>query len=621
MCRNHQSASISRRRFLQTSSLAAAAAGISLRNSAAWASEPPLPAPLTEFGYPDVAISSDLHEAQLMNTHSVLMALSEDSLLKPFRQMSGMPAPGDDLGGWYNYDPNYDYRKGFDEGFAPGCTFGQWVSALARVYAITGEEETRQKVLRLNRLYAQTITADFYIKNRFPAYTYDKLLLGLLDSHTLVHDPQALAILEQTTNTALPHLPGHAIEHDHPWRTDKDPSDASWTWDESYTMPENLFLAYQRGAGQRYYDLGLQYLDDKTWFDPLSRNENVLNGRHAYSYVNSLSSAMMAYMVAGSQKHLRAAQNAFAMLDAQSFATGGWGPDETLRAPGSSDVYNSLTNTHHSFETPCGSYAHFKLTRYLLRVTRDSRYGDSMERIMYNTVLGAMPLQENGENFYYADYNFDAQRVYKQARWACCSGTLPQVAADYRINIYLRAPQSVYVNLYVPSTLQWTENGAALSLTQEGEYPFNDRVSFALSTSQPADLTLHFRIPAWAQGAEVSVNGTRRPGLAIPGQFAAIRRQWKSGDRVDLELPLKMRLEPIEPQHTDTVALLRGPLVLMAVKDRQTAPLPTVTRNQLLAARRVTQRQWQASAASGPVTLLPFTSLGSRPYTTYLKVT
>ena len=158
-------------------------------------------------------------------------------------------------------------------------------------------------------------------------------------------------------------------------------------------MPENLFLAYQRGAGRRYYDLGLQYLDDKTWFDPLSRNENVLNGRHAYSYVNSLSSAMMAYLVAGSEKHLRAAQNAFAMLEAQSFATGGWGPDETLRAPGSSDVYDSLTNTHHSFETPCGGYAHFKLTRYLLRVTRDARYGDSMERMMYNTVLGAMPLR------------------------------------------------------------------------------------------------------------------------------------------------------------------------------------------------------------------------------------
>jgi uncharacterized protein len=166
---------------------------------------------------------------------------------------------------------------------------------------------------------------------------------------------------------------------------------------------------------------------------------------------------------------LRAARNGFAMLEQQSFATGGWGPDEMLRAPGSSDVYNSLTGTHHSFETPCGSYAHFKLTRYLLRVTRDARYGDSMERMMYNTVLGAMPLQENGRNFYYSDYNFDGKRVYKEARWACCSGTLPQVAADYRINIYLRGPQAVYVNLYVPSTLRWSENGAALSLTQEGE--------------------------------------------------------------------------------------------------------------------------------------------------------
>jgi hypothetical protein len=111
-----RTAPLSRRRFLQTSSLAAAAvAGIGLRSHVAWSAEPPSPAPLAEFGYGDVSMASEAHESQLMNTHSVLMALSEDSLLKPFRQMSGMPAPGEDLGGWYNYDPNYDYRKGFDE--------------------------------------------------------------------------------------------------------------------------------------------------------------------------------------------------------------------------------------------------------------------------------------------------------------------------------------------------------------------------------------------------------------------------------------------------------------------------------------------------------------------------
>src|SRR3984885_2622986 len=613
----------SRRQFLRSSSLAAAAiTGSGLWSRGAWGVESPAAGPLSEFSYGDVLMASDLHESQLMTTHAVLMALSEDSLLKPLRQMSGMPAPGEDLGGWYDYDPGYDYRKHFDRGFAPACTFGQWVSALARAYAINGDEETRQKVIRLNRLYAQTISADFYIKNRFPAYTYDKLLIGLLDSHTYVKDPQALAILEQTTDTALPHLPGHAIEHGVPWRKDKDKDDASWTWDESYTIPENLLLASQRGAGRRYYDLGLQYLDDKTWFDPLSRNENVLSGRHAYSYVNSLCSAMMAYMVAGSEKHLRAARNAFAMLQAQSYATGGWGPDETLRAPGSGDVYASLTNTHHTFETPCGSYAHFKLTRYLLRVTRDARYGDSMERVMYNTVLGAKPLEVNGDNFYYADYNFDGKRVYKQkeARWACCSGTLPQVAADYRINAYFCGPRAVYANLYIPSTLRWTENGAALSLTQRSDYPFEGQVTFTVTSSQPTELELHFRIPVWAEGASIFANGVLQKGLAVAGQFAALRREWKTGDRIELELPLKMRLEAIDARHTETVALLRGPLVLLAVKQQQSDPLPQVSREQLLAARRVSDRAWEVNAADRTVTMLPFTSLGERPYTTYVKV-
>ena len=609
----------SRRSFLQAAGLAGAATATA-GSALAHAAQAPDDATLAEFDYSQVLLASDLHETQLMNTHAVLMALSEDSLLKPFREMAGMPAPGESLGGWYTYDPNYDYQKNFDLGFAPGCHYGQWVSALARCYAITVDQATREKVLRLNRLYAETISPEFYKKSRFPAYTYDKLLLALLDSHTHAKDPQALAILERTTDVALPHLPGQAVEHDVLWQADKDKQDASWGWDESYTLSENLFLAYRRGAGRRYYDLALQYLDDKTWFDPLSRNENVLGGRHAYSYVNSLSSAAMAYLVAGSGKHLAAAKNAFEMLDAQSYASGGWGPDELLSAPGSSALYDSLTHTHASFETPCGSYAHFKLTRYLLRITRDARYGDSMERMMFNTVLGAKPLQENGENFYYADYGFDAKRVYKQARWACCSGTLPQVAADYRINAYFRSAAGVYVNLYMPSTLRWIEGGTELSLTQEGQYPFEDRINLALTASEPTELTLHFRVPAWAKGATLAVNGRRHGAALVPGTFVAVRREWRTGDTVELTLPLQMRLEAIDAKHPDTVALLRGPMVLMAVKQAQHGPVPEVAREKLLAAERVGTRQWLAQTRNGPLALMPFVSLGELPYTTYVKL-
>jgi DUF1680 family protein len=604
---------VSRRRFLQSVSMAAAGMALPGRWLPGKFAGGPALAPLVQFDYGDVELASGPHEKQLEETHRVLMGLSDDSLLKPFRQMSGLPAPGEDLGGWYHYDPDYVWGKD-TPGFAPSCTFGQWVSALARWYAIKRDQPTRDKVLRLNRLYAQTISGDYYDKNRFPTYCYDKIVCGLIDSHKYVGDPNAFAILDRTTDTALSHFPKHAVAHGMAWRPNKD---KSWTWDESYTISENLFLAYLRGAGERYRELAWQYLDDE-YYDPLAEGRNVLAGRHAYSYVNSLSSAMQAYLTLGNGKYLRAASNAFEMLSRQSFVTGGWGPDETLRAPDSPDVCDSLSNTHASFETPCGSYAHFKLTRYLLRVTRDSRYGDSMERVMYNTVLGAKPLMADGRTFYYSDYSFKGRKVYRDDQhWACCSGTLPQVAADYRINTYFRDPQGVWVNLYIPSTLRWAQDGAEVTLTQENQYPFDSMVQFQVSTSQTRDFTLNFRIPAWANGASISVNGHQLQTGIIPGAFATIHRQWNAGDRIELDLPMRLRLEPVDPRHPQTVALVFGPLVLFAITDTQ----PSLTRSDLLAAKRMDRRSWQVGTADTPLKLVPFTDIGEEQYSTYLHVT
>jgi hypothetical protein len=569
------------------------------------------PEPLQQFGYGDVTLTSELHEGQLNGNLVLLMGMNEDSLLKPFREMIGKPAPGEDLGGWYHYDPNYDWHT-FDAGFAPSATFGQWVSALARMYAITGKPEIREKVLRLNRLYAKEIAGEFYVNNRFPAYCYDKLVCGLIDAHEFVHDPDAFSILERTTDAALPHLPGKALEHGKSWRPN---TDESYTWDESYTMSENFFLAYQRGAGARYREIAEAYLDDE-YVGPLSEGRNAMAGRHAYSHVNALSSAMQAYMTLGSGKHLRAAKNAFAMLTEQSFATGGWGPDETLRTSGSEDVYKSLTNTHSSFETPCGSYAHFKLTRYLMRVTRDSRYGDSMERMMYNTVLGVKPLLADGHTFYYSDYNNNGKKVYSNHRWPCCSGTLPQVAADYRINTYFRDAAGVYVNLYLPSTLRCTQSGTQVELTQKTQYPHDSLVQFDVQPSKATEFALNLRIPAWAAKASISVNGRRTEAPAIPGSFASIRRVWKAGDRVEVDLPLATRLEAIDAQHPDTVALLAGPLVLFAIGDAPTA----LTRAQLLAVRQTGAQTWEAGTGAGAVKLFPWTAIRDEQYSTYLQV-
>jgi len=605
---------VSRRKFLHTAASTSAAAFIPrFRGARLFQTGPqsslPGSKPLAQFEYGNVALDSAIHEQQLRQTHAVLMDLSEDALLKPFRQMIGQPAPGEDLGGWYKYDPNYDWHT-FDAGFAPSANFGQWVSALSRAYAITGSEAAREKVLRLNRLYAQVIAGDFYENNRFPGYCYDKLVCGLIDAHTYAGDPDAWAILAKTTDVAMLHLPKKAVEHGQTWRPGKD---ESWTWDESYTMPENLFLAYQRGAGERYRELGVQYLND-VFFDRLAKGENDLAGRHAYSHVNCLCSAMQAYLTLGSEQHLQAAKNGFDMLAAQSFATGGWGPDEQLRTTASADVYDSLTKTHSSFETPCGSYAHFKLTRYLLRVTRDPRYGDSMERMMYNTILGVKPLERDGRTFYYSDYNFRGKKLYADHRWPCCSGTLPQVAADYRINTYFRDERGAYVNLYIPSTVKWTQDGAQVALTQRSEYPYDPHVQFEVAASKAAKFAVNLRIPAWASGASIAVNGKRQEAAA--GTFAAVEREWKTGDRIEVELPMTTRLEAVDAAHADTVALMFGPLVLFAVTEAQ----PEVMRGQLLAAKRVGKQVWQVETAGGFMKMLPWTEIQEEGYSTYLRV-
>jgi hypothetical protein len=95
-----------------------------------------------------------------------------------------------------------------------------------------------------------------------------------------------------------------------------------------------------------------------------------------------------------------------------------------------------------------------------------------------------------------------------------------------------------------------------------------------------------------------------------------IHRTWKNGDRIEMDLPMRLRLESIDAQHPQTVALLSGPLVLFAI----TEVPPVVTRQQLLAAKKTGQHSWQVETAGGALTMLPFTAISDQPYSTYLNV-
>ena len=136
-----------------------------------------------------------LYASSSIRITSSTAASNEDSLLKPFRQRAGLSAPGDDMGGWYSWAPISDLNKPGDNGFAPGHSFGQYLSALSRYYAATGDRATQEKVLRIVRNFAPAISSHFWDDNRFPAYTYDKIAIGLIDAHEFAGDKNALKVL------------------------------------------------------------------------------------------------------------------------------------------------------------------------------------------------------------------------------------------------------------------------------------------------------------------------------------------------------------------------------------------------------------------------------------------
>jgi DUF1680 family protein len=601
-----ENSGIDRRTFLQTLAIGAGS-GSAAKAVPKFSNPLPTRQKLFALKYSEVRLTGGPLKDQFESVHKAYLALDNDRLLKVYRRRAQLPDPGEPMGGWYGWD-----------GFAPGHTFGQYVSGLARFAAATGDAATRAKVKDLVNGFAATVAPDGYsyanlkASTSFPAYIIDKHEIGLLDAYRYAGITSARALLSRVVRGAVRYLPPRAI--------DRDEAPRQAPYDESYTLPENLFLTNEVTGDPYFFELAKRYLMDRSYFDPLSQGIDVLPGHHAYSHVNCLSSAAKAYDRLGERKYLQAAENAWDMIEqTQQFASGGWGPNETFVKPGDGKLGESLTTTHAHFETPCGAYAHLKLARYLIGFTGNPRYGDGIERVLYNTVLGAKGPKGDGHFFYYSDYHPAAQKTYFPDMWPCCSGTLPQVVADYAISAYFRAQDGIYVNLFTPSEVRWTFQGVPVRLIQTTAYPLGESIEIRLQLPAPLEFTLHIRMPAWLQSpASLAVNEVP---IGVPAErqtFAAIRRRWRPNDTVQITLPFNFRAEPIDQQYPDIVALMRGPLMLVAID-----PPLTISQRALLppqGLQAVPHRPMSFDLQESQVRLrfLPFYQVEDEAYTTYV---
>lgn len=511
---------------------------------------------LEPFDYHGVLLNDGELKRQFDEVRSYYLRISNDDLLKGFRLRAGLPAPGIDLGGWYTADV--------------GHIFGQLISGFSRMYAATGDVRCRDKVNALLAEWARCIESDgYFYYSRKPNfhYTYDKMVGGLVDAYLYCGNESALEHLSRITDWAVKNLD-----------RSRDYMGVKSEW---YTLSENLYRAYLATGDQKYRDFAAVWEYAEYWnlfagkgdiFErqPFYNTEG--SWYHAYSHVNTLGGAGAAYLVKGDVRYLDTLKNAYDYLQAdQILATGGYGPEERLLPR--EQLIRALSVWPNSCETQCCSWAGFKLSKHLISLTGDARYGDWIERLAINCIGATIPMSADGKVLYHVSYN-----VYGYAKnnigfgWSCCSGSRPMAVADYHDLIYFKDADNLYVNLFTPSTVQWNRSDSNVTVHQKTGFPETPETEFTIQLKQPEQFGIKVRVPGWSAGPiAATVNGTPVAAPTVQSNWAVFQRTWRDGDRLAVTFPRKLWLSRLDSRRGFPAAVMYGPVVL-AVRDSGANP-------------------------------------------------
>jgi DUF1680 family protein len=208
-----------------------------------------------------------------------------------------------------------------------------------------------------------------------------------------------------------------------------------------------------------------------------------------------------------------------------------------------------------------------RLSDQLFRIEPEAHYVDFYERALFNHILASQH-PESGGMSYLTPTAPASRRSYSRAPagMTCCVGTGMQNHGKHARLIYAAAGNVLYVNLFIASELSWKERG--VKLRQETEFPDKPRTRLVVSLESPTTFVLRLRYPGWVAAGElkVAVNGEALPIESAPSSYVSVEREWKDGDRVEIDLPMHTRLERL-PDGSDFASIVHGPIVLAASLD------------------------------------------------------
>ncbi len=317
-------------------------------------------------------------------------------------------------------------------------------------------------------------------------------------------------------------------------------------------VEQSLLLLYQRTGDARYLDFCVKVRKLPEWDYPIVIGRWGDIGGHAYAYMYRCIAQLTLNHIQPDPRLLLNAQKVVDFLSRRDglSITGICGDHECW--------HDSQAGTTNLGESCTAAYL-IRFLDALMRMNPNARYGDVMERTIYNALFGAQSPDGRRIRYYTP---FDGPRTYFPSDTYCCPCNYRRIVAELPSFIYYRFDGGLLVNLLAPSQAEIDlDSGLSATVRQETDYPNSGRIVLHVSPSKAAAFTVRLRIPVWATGTTVAVNGERLDKPVQAGAFLDIRRDWREGDRVELQVPMAPRWVKGRKAQAGRVAVLRGPIV------------------------------------------------------------
>ncbi len=518
-----------------------------------------------EFPLGDVTLlDSPFKHAMELNV-TTLLQYDVDRLLAPFFKEAGLQPKGEDFSNWAGLD---------------GHVGGHYLSALAIHYAATGDIRLKERMEYMLSQLALCAAArnDGYlggvpngdvlwaeIRNGNPGkvweywvpwYNVHKMYAGLRDAWVYAGSKVARNMFLNFCD----------------WGVDlvsnlSDEQMEQMLGNEFGGMNEIFADAYAMTGDDKYLKTALKFTHHSL-YDGLADGVDRLDNLHANTQVPKVVGYQRVAEVSGDEDYHRAADFFWkTVVNNRSLSIGGNSRREHFASAADAKSYVDDREGPES----CNTNNMLKLTEGLFRMRPDAAYADFYERALYNHILSTQH-PEHGGYVYFTSARPGHYRVYSQpnsAMW-CCVGTGMENHGKYAQFIYTHSGDSLWVNLFIPSQLEWKEKG--VKLIQNNKFPEKESTSLTISIAEPKEFTVNLRHPAWCTNPSIRINGQPFKVKSEPSSYIQVSREWHDGDVVEMELPMHMELEELNylPSY---VSILRGPIVL-AARLNSDAPLP-----------------------------------------------